>query len=168
MNKCVFLDRDGVLNKDRGTYTWEKEDFEIIEGVPEALLQLKQNRWLLIVISNQAGIQKGMYKPDDVLTCHELLQEACEGVIDDIFFSRYHDDYTRSLSRKPESLLFEKAIAKYDIDPNISWMVGDAERDIIPAKKMGLNTALITSNDVETISDIKAKSLLHAITHIVN
>jgi D-glycero-D-manno-heptose 1,7-bisphosphate phosphatase len=59
--KCVFLDRDGVLNRERGDYTYTLEDFEVLPGVPEALALLKQNGYMLIVVTNQGGIAKGLY-----------------------------------------------------------------------------------------------------------
>ncbi|MEQ9148920.1 MAG: D,D-heptose 1,7-bisphosphate phosphatase, partial [Cytophagales bacterium] len=60
MNKCVFLDRDGVLNQERGEYTFNVEDFVIIKGVKSALEKLKKSGFLLIVITNQGGIAKGL------------------------------------------------------------------------------------------------------------
>ena len=60
--KCVFLDRDGVLNRERGDYTYKLEDFEVLPGVPEALALLKENGFLLIVVTNQAGVAKGLYQ----------------------------------------------------------------------------------------------------------
>ncbi len=138
MNKCVFLDRDGVLNQERGEYTFSVEDFVIIKGVKTALENLKNAGYLLIVITNQGGIAKGLYKREDVLNCHLYLQEQCHHIIDAMYYSPYHPDYTQSISRKPDSLMFERAIAKYEIDASNSWMVGDSDRDIIAAEKMGI------------------------------
>jgi D-glycero-D-manno-heptose 1,7-bisphosphate phosphatase len=125
-NKCIFLDRDGVLNEDRTDYVYRIADFIIPADVPEALRRFKEAGYLLIIITNQAGIAKGIYSRKDVMTCHSYLQEHCDHLIDDIYFCPHHPDYTsRSLTRKPESLLLEKAMAKYNIDPTQSWMIGD-------------------------------------------
>jgi D-glycero-D-manno-heptose 1,7-bisphosphate phosphatase len=141
MNKCVFLDRDGVINKDTLHYIYKVEDFEILEGVIEALQKLKQAGYLLIIITNQAGIAKGFYQREDVLKCYEYLQSQCGGVIDDMYFSPHHPDYdTASLKRKPDSLMIEKAVAKYKIDVSSSWLVGDSEGDMVAGKKQHLKT----------------------------
>jgi D-glycero-D-manno-heptose 1,7-bisphosphate phosphatase len=143
MNKCVFLDRDGVLNYDDPNYTYEVSKFKIIPGVPEALNLLKKNGFLQIVVTNQSGIAKAIYTESQMMACHEYLQQQCGQAIDKFYFSPYHRTVTNSLLTKPGTLMFEKAIAKYDIDINTSWMVGDRGRDIIPARKLGIKTIQI-------------------------
>ena len=144
MNKCIFLDRDGVLNEDRTDYVYRVEDFIIPDGVPEALRLLKNAGYLLIVITNQAGIAKGLYTRNDVMACYDYLQSQCGQLIDAIYYSPYHPNYnTASLTRKPDSLLLEKAIAKYNIEPNVSWMIGDALRDMQAGKRVGVRTVRI-------------------------
>ncbi len=138
MNKCVFLDRDGVLNQERGEYTFNVEDFVIIKGVKSALEKLKNSGFMLIVITNQGGIAKGLYTREHVHNCHLFLQEQCNHILDDMFYSPYHPDYTQSISRKPDTLMFERAISKYNIDITKSWMVGDSDRDIVSAEKVGV------------------------------
>lgn len=143
MNPCVFLDRDGVLNVERGTYTWRIEDFKVFKGVEEALEKLKENGFQIIVVTNQAGVSRGIYKKSDMLKCNEHLLKLTSHRIDDIYYATAHPEYSESLLRKPDSLMFEKAIAKYQIDPTRSWMVGNSERDLIPAIKLGIRTILL-------------------------
>jgi len=143
MNPCVFLDRDGVLNVERGTYTWRIEDFEVIRGVNESLEKLKEKGFLNIVVTNQAGISRGIYTKSDMLRCNEYLLTQTGHRIDDIYYATAHPEYSESLLRKPDSLMFEKAITKYRIDPGRSWMVGNSERDLIPAMKLGIRTILV-------------------------
>ncbi len=164
MNKCIFLDRDGVLNEDRTDYVYRIEDFVIPDGVIEGLRRLKQAGYMLIVITNQAGIAKGLYTRDDVMRCHHYLQEQCGNLIDDIYYSPHHPDYTtRSLTRKPESLLLEKAIAKYNIDVTKSWMIGDALRDMLAGRRVGVKTVHVTHAHTEpTAGDCIADNLLNA------
>lgn len=138
MNKCVFLDRDGVLNQERGEYTFDVEDFVIIKGVKSSLEKLKKSGFLLIVITNQGGIAKGLYTKEHVLNCHIFLQEQCNNLLDALYYSPYHPVFTQSISRKPDTLMLERAIAKYDIDISSSWMVGDSDRDILAAEKLGI------------------------------
>ncbi|MEQ8302439.1 MAG: HAD-IIIA family hydrolase [Cyclobacteriaceae bacterium] len=162
-NSCVFLDRDGVLNVDRPSYAYRIEHFNIIEGVPEALARLKKAGNLLIVVTNQSGISQGIYTQQEMETCHQFLQEKCLGLIDHFYFSPYHPKVTESLSRKPGSLLFEKAIAKFSIDTGRSWMIGDRGRDLVPAKKLGIKTIQI-GNEVESENrgDYEVRNLTEA------
>lgn len=167
MNKCVFLDRDGVLNIERGNYTFKLEDFELEEGVKEALARLKDHGYLLIVITNQAGISKGLYNVDDLYNCHRFLQQEVNHIIDALYFCPYHPSQTNSLARKPGSLMFEKAIAKFKISPVDSYMVGDKERDLIPAKKLGIKTILVESHENSIFADFRAASLKEAVEKII-
>ena len=125
MNKCVFLDRDGILNEDDPNYTYEVSKFNVLPGVPEALRLLKKDGFLLVVVTNQSGIDRGIYTIEQMKACHDYLQENCGHAIDKFYFSPYHRSVTNSLLTKPDSLMFEKAIAKFKIDTSEAWMVGD-------------------------------------------
>ena len=144
MNKCIFLDRDGVLNIERGDYTYLPEDFIILESVPEAIKKIKKAGYLAIVVTNQAGITKGVYTREQMQNCHDILMEKTGHLIDNIYYSPYHPTISKSLTRKPDTLMIEKAIAKYNIDPSESWLIGDRSRDIECGQEMGLKTILIT------------------------
>jgi len=136
--KAIFLDRDGVLNEERGDYTYREEDFVICEGVPQALQLLKEAGYLLIVITNQGGIAKGVYTKADMLRCHKKLASATNNLINAFYYSPDHPSVSASLSRKPNSLMLEKAMAKFNIDPAGSFMIGDQPRDIEAAAKVGV------------------------------
>jgi D-glycero-D-manno-heptose 1,7-bisphosphate phosphatase len=165
MNKCIFLDRDGVLNEEVGSYVFKKEDFKILEGVKEAIQKLKAAGYLLIVITNQSGIAKGLYTKTEVLACHEILQKECNYLIDDLYFCPHHEDFdTASLLKKPNSLMIEKAIAKHNIDPSQSWMIGDQDRDITAGKKAGLRTIFVSKNTQETTAEAISNTLLEAVS----
>ena len=149
MNKAVFLDRDGVINKELGHYCEKVEDFEILEGVGSAIKVLKDAGFLVIVISNQGGIAKGLYTEADVNAMHKKL---CDYLIeydtdlDDFYFCPHHDSISKCLCRKPNSLMIEKAMAMYDINPSQSYMIGDGKRDIESAKQAGVKGILIEPN----------------------
>lgn len=168
MNKCVFLDRDGVLNVDNPNYTYRAEDLLIPEEVPEALHLLKEAGFLLIVITNQSGINKGLYTHSEVEEMYRLIQEKSGFKIDAQYYSPYHPNFTNSLGRKPDSLLLEKAIAKYHINTSTSWMVGDHDRDILAARKMQLKTVRVyhpevtSQHQAEVEADFSASGLLEA------
>lgn len=158
MNKCVFLDRDGVINKDYVDYVYSAQKLEILPGVVESLQALKAAGYLLIVITNQSGIAQGVYTREQMHETHRLIQEACGGVIDHIYFAPWHPRVSNSLTRKPGSLMFERAIARHKVNVAQSWMVGDKDRDLIPAKKVGLKTIQVDHADSPR-ADFNARDL---------
>lgn len=148
MNKCIFLDRDGVLNVERGDYTFLPKDFKIVDGVPEAIEKIKKAGYLVIVVTNQAGITKGIFTREQMHICHEILMEKTHNLIDHIYYSPYHPSFSASLTRKPGTLMIEKAMARFNIDQNASWIIGDMCRDIECGQKMSLKTVLISDEKI--------------------
>lgn len=149
MNKAVFLDRDGVVNRELGRYCENINEFEILETVGEAVKLLKDSGFKVIIISNQGGIAKGIYTEADVNAMHEKLCKYLSQfntAIDDFYFCPHHDSISRCLCRKPKGLLIEKAIATHNIDPAKSYMIGDSQRDIEAAQNAGVKGILIESN----------------------
>jgi D-glycero-D-manno-heptose 1,7-bisphosphate phosphatase len=150
MNKALFLDRDGVINHDPGDYTMSVEEFIILPTVVEALKIAQDKGFLIIVVTNQGGLAKGLYTESEVHAMHQKLRDTCQksGVeITHIYYSPHHPDFGNSLTRKPESLLLERAIAKYRIDPSKSLMIGDRDRDVECARRVGVKGILIKTND---------------------
>jgi D-glycero-D-manno-heptose 1,7-bisphosphate phosphatase len=148
MNQAIFLDRDGVLNDELGDYVWTPERFRISAGVPESLARLKAAGYYLIVVTNQAGIAKGLYARADVLACHELLQQSCGYKLDALYFSENHPSVSESISRKPDSGMLEKAIARFHLDPVLCWIVGDRARDLEAGAKVGVRGILVGHTEV--------------------
>ena len=143
MNKAVFLDRDGVLNEEMGDYVWTPDRFRICPGVPESIARLKAAGYYLIVVTNQAGIAKGLYNRADVQACHELLQQACGYQLDALYFSENHPSVSESIFRKPDSGMLEKAVARFRLDPAQCWLVGDRARDIEAGARLGVRGILV-------------------------
>jgi len=147
--KALFLDRDGVINHDPGDYTMSAEEFIILPTVMEALALAQSKGYALFIITNQGGIAKGLYTHQTVDVIHERLHRTCQewGVeIKRIFYSPHHPEFGNSLTRKPERLLMERAISRYNLDPSISVMIGDRERDIQCAQQVGVRGILIPTN----------------------
>ena len=148
MNKAIFLDRDGVINKERGEYTWRFSDFEFNSGLFESLKQL--DGFLFIVITNQGGIAKNIYTHSDVKKTNALMIKTFAKNnlnLTDIYYCPHHSDIEKCICRKPNSLMLEKAIARYNIDVKKSYFIGDTQRDIDAGNKVGLNTIKINPND---------------------
>lgn len=151
MNKAVFLDRDGVINREIGDYVYTVSDFKINDGIIESLRLLSDNNFLIFVISNQGGIAKGRYTFTDVERVHNYLKEELQKhkiELTEIYYCAHHTDAdSHCLCRKPDSVMLEKAIARFDINTKQSYMIGDRDRDVEAGQKAGLKTIKIRSND---------------------
>jgi D-glycero-D-manno-heptose 1,7-bisphosphate phosphatase len=149
MNKAIFLDRDGVINKDVLNYTWRINDFEFLPGVFKACKTLIKKDYLLVVITNQGGIAKGLYSHKDLEKLHNYMLKRFneEGIsITEIYYCPHHDSTGKCLCRKPGSLLVEKALARYEIDPSASFFIGDRDRDVIAGESAGVKGILTDVN----------------------
>jgi len=159
MTRALFLDRDGVLNRELGHYVTWTQDFEILPTVPQALRQAADAGFLLIIISNQGGVAKGLYGMEDVWAMQRKLEEALSplGVtLAEGYYCPHHPDHGRCLCRKPGSFMLEKAIARFGIDPSRSYLIGDSERDILAAEAVGVRGLLMESNSplIDTLQNI--------------
>jgi D-glycero-D-manno-heptose 1,7-bisphosphate phosphatase len=147
-NKAIFLDRDGVINVERG-YTHRLEDFVILEDVMLTLAQLQAKGFLLIIISNQGGIGRGLYTKNDVEILHQYLVNELKNndiVLSEIYYCPHYPDDSNCICRKPNSLMIEKAMARFGIDAQSSYFIGDKERDTDAALKAGVNAVQIKAN----------------------
>ena len=146
MNKAVFLDRDGTINPDPG-YISNPDDFNIYEGVAESLARLKKAGYLLVLITNQSGISRGLISTDQLDKIHKKLQLQLSeaGVqLDAIYYCPHHPDFpyidgkAACNCRKPEPGMVLQALRELNIDPGISFMIGDRSSDI----KIGIKTGI--------------------------
>lgn len=155
-NKAVFLDRDGVLNKEMGDYVCRLEDFHVLEQNIEPLKVLKDKGYLLIVATNQGGLAKGWYTEEELAKMHARLKDIykAHGVeFTDIFYCPHHPDFTGDCDcRKPKPGLLLRGIEKYNIDPAQSYFIGDRERDVEAGTAAGVKGILINSD--QPISDV--------------
>lgn len=132
-NKAIILDRDGVINKEV-SYLSDPKDFEFIKGSIEALKILKQKGFLLIIITNQAGIARGFFTEETLKAIHHKMIEILKKnniQLDDIYYCPHHPDFTGLCDcRKPNPGMILKAQQKYNIDLSYSYIVGDTLNDI--------------------------------------
>ena len=147
-NKAIFLDRDGVLNNETGDYVWKLDEFIVSPGVPESLARLKAAGYYLIVVTNQAGIAKKLYTAADVQACHAKLQATCGNLLDALYFSDAHPSVSDSIMRKPDSGMFEKAVARFHLDPTQCWVVGDRYRDMEAGANIGIRGIMVGETEV--------------------
>lgn len=156
--KAVFLDRDGVLNQEMGDYVCRLEDFHILDNY-DALKELQERGYMLLVATNQGGIDKGWYTEDTLAQMHAKLKQAYQDhdvEITDFFYCPHHPLHTGECDcRKPKPGLLLQGIEKYNIDPSKSYFIGDRERDVIAGTSAGVKGILINSDQpLSTILDL--------------
>ena len=166
--KTIFLDRDGVINKEV-SYLYKINDFQFIEGIFDVCEYYLKLGYKIIVITNQSGIERGIYNKDDyeIITNWMLRQFKKQGVsILDVFYCP-HSPYSNCKCRKPNPGMIKDASKKHNIDLTQSWMIGDKESDIEAANAAGISkTILLRSGHKIENSGSKALHILDSIKDI--
>lgn len=151
MMPAVFLDRDGTLNEEVH-YLYKPSDLKIFPGVANAIRLLKQAGFLIIVVTNQAGVARGYYTCEDVEKLHRYMNEllAEEGAaIDAFYYCPHHPEAGKGIyrrpcrCRKPGIGMFEMAERDFAIDRAGSYMVGDKKLDIEAGRNYGVRSILV-------------------------
>jgi len=164
--KCVFLDRDGTINKFiKNIFISKPEDFELIEGAAEAVKKINTLGYLAIVITNQPVIARGEVDFETLELIHKKMETELGrhgAYIDDLFFCPHHPDggfkgerpeYKIDCDcRKPKPGMILKAAQKYNIDLSNSYMVGDDERDVNAGINAGCIPVFLTNNEENTVN----------------
>ena len=162
---AVFLDRDGTINYDYG-YTYKFSRFKFRPYVLKGLKYLSKKRYLIFIVTNQAGIAKGKFKLTDLLKLHEQLKVylAKRNIfITGIQYCPYHPEATikaykkKSAYRKPGNLMIKKILKNWNIDLKKSFMIGDRKSDELAAKKSNLYYEYVKSNFHNQIKKIEKK-----------
>jgi len=168
--KAVFLDRDGVINKEVG-FLHKIDDFVFIEGVFEACRYFQSIGYIIIVITNQSGIARGFYSEHNFQALNDwMLKQFAEKNITilDVFFCP-HGPESNCSCRKPMPGMLLEARDKFNINMVKSWMIGDKETDIKAAKSGGIqNTILLNSGHVINADKTDAKYILKSIKESIN
>lgn len=130
---AVFLDRDGTINVEKN-YLYRYEDWEWIGGAKAAIKSFNDAGLAVVIISNQAGIARGFYSPEDVDSLHQKIQEDLKVAgarIDAFFYCPHHPDFgIRCACRKPSPMMIETAAHELNLDLASSWMIGDKLIDV--------------------------------------
>ena len=169
--KAIFLDRDGTINKYVG-FLRKEEEFELIDGVAEAVIKINQSGYLAIAVTNQPVIARGEVTFDGLETIHNKMETLLgkEGAyLDGIYFCPHHphkgyEGEVKELKiecdcRKPKPGMLLKAAEDFNIDLSESYMVGDGENDIKAGNAAGCKTVLLNTEGKELGQDICAGSL---------
>jgi len=175
IKKAVFLDRDGTIAKDPG-YCNRPEDFTMYPGVPQAVKQLNDNNFKVVVITNQSGLARGYFTEEMLNRIHRKMMaeiEAFGGRIDGIYYCPHHPN-DKCECRKPKPTLILQATEDHGISLDGSFMVGDMEMDVLAGQSAGCKTVLLRKIDTDgqdisggTNPDHIAPSLVEAIEWIL-
>lgn len=156
MRKVVFLDRDGVINKDV-SYLYKIEDLQWVDGAKEALQLAYDAGYDLIVVTNQSGVARGYYKESDVQILHDYMGNELDKAgapILRFYYCPHHeegiiDKYAVNCDcRKPKPGMLLQAIKEYHINPSESFLIGDNVRDVEAAEAAGVKGYLFTGENL--------------------
>jgi len=148
-NWCIFLDRDGVINKDpTGDYVKSPDEFVFLAGSVGAIVELNKIFKRIIIVTNQRGIARGLMLEQDLTEIHQMMLRKLEekaAFIDTIKFCP-HNNYDNCNCRKPKTGMVEQAMVEFpDINPDKSFIVGDKLIDMELGRNAGMKTVYVKS-----------------------
>ena len=148
MKKAIFLDRDGVINFDSPHYIKDISEVKIIPDVAKYLSLLKESGFLLIIITNQSAVGRGIITEQKLheINSYIITQLKKNDVLIDGLYFCPHSPVDECECRKPKPGLIFQATNDFDIDLRNSWMIGDKESDIIAGKQANCRTYLNKQN----------------------
>ena len=162
LNKAAFLDRDGVINKNYG-YVYNLDNFVWLKNVKKAIKYLNHKNFRVIVISNQSGVARKIFTERDVKKLHKWMNSELKKInakIDKFYYCPFHPKYgskyykKKSYLRKPNPGMLLKAIKKYNIEKEKSFMVGDSRSDQICAKRAKIKFFFKKNNLLKDVKKI--------------
>ena len=145
--KTIFLDRDGVINQNPPNkgYVRKWEEFTFIPNSRKAIRELTESGYRIIVITNQAGIGRGLYSEEDVRDIHSRMIAEIEktgGRIDAVYYCPHHPD-AGCECRKPKPGMLMRAAREHNIDLSTAYFIGDFPTDIEAGQRAGVTTFLV-------------------------
>lgn len=164
MKKAIFLDRDGIINKDK-SYVYQIKDFEFCDGIFQTLQHFLSLDYILFVVTNQSGIGRGYYSETDFDTLTSWMCEkfTCKDIkIQKVYHCSHVPDAYCSC-RKPQIGMFKKAQKEFDIDMKKSWMIGDKRSDIQAGINAGIPNTIFINNFTCKEASYSVKSILDTI-----
>lgn len=173
MKKAVFLDRDGTLIEEVN-FLSRVEDLRFFSFTDEAVRQLKENDFLIIVVTNQSGINRQIFGEAAMHEIHEAIQNELSVKIDAFYFCPHLPD-EGCACRKPKTAMVEQATRDFAIDLTNSWFVGDKKIDVETGQNANLKTALVLTGygekaapEIKTPPHVTAENLLEAVKAILS
>ena len=172
-NKALFLDRDGVININYG-YVHNIEEFNFIKGIFNLVRKAKQKDYLIIIVTNQAGIGRGYYTEGNFLRLMEWVKNQFKlknGAIDAVYYCPFHPVHGKgkykknSNLRKPNPGMILKAQSEHNINLSKSILIGDQITDIDAGKSAGVGLNILFKNDNKNESE--QTEIIHDISEAI-
>ena len=168
LKKALFLDRDGVVNKEKD-YLYKIEDFEFIDGIFDLCKYYINLGYLIFIVTNQSGIARKYYDENDFnLLTSWMIEEFLDKkiYISKVYFCPHHPDISGSCScRKPKAGMLLEASEEFNIDLNKSIIIGDKERDIEAGINAGLKETYLF-DELEVSKNSKATKIVKKLDEI--
>lgn len=145
LKKAAFFDRDGVINKERKDYVKTVAELEIFPDIVDPIKRLKDVGFLIIVVTNQSAINRGLTSIEKINQIHTTIQNFLKknGTMIDRFYYCSHRPDENCECRKPKPGLFLKAASELNLDLKSSWMIGDEDIDVQAATTAGCRSIKI-------------------------
>ncbi|HYY92493.1 MAG TPA: HAD family hydrolase [Candidatus Dormibacteraeota bacterium] len=146
--KAVFLDRDGILNRERTDYVKTPEEFEMLAGVEGPIRKMHERRYLMVVVTNQSAVGRGFTTLEILGRIHDKMLTELERLgctVDGVYYCP-HTPADDCSCRKPRPGLILKAVEDFGIDLAQSWLIGDKESDVEAARRAGCRGVIVPSN----------------------
>ncbi len=152
MKRAVFLDRDGVITREPPHYAHKLSQLQLLPGAAEAIRRLKENGFIIVIVSNQSGIGRGYYEEADMISFNQAMQDSLAEMgagFDALYFCPHHPEAGQGEflkdceCRKPKPGMLTRAAKELDIDLEWSYLVGDKVTDIEAGKRAGCATILV-------------------------
>ena len=166
--KAIFIDRDGTLIEEVN-FLHRIEDLRYFSFTDEAVRMLKKNGFLVIVVTNQSGIGRGIYTEQEMHQIHEQIQNDLTEKLDAFYFCPHLPD-AGCACRKPNLGMIEAACADFEIDLENSWVIGDKNLDVLLGINAQIKSALVLTgygqNHLQILQqkpDVIAENLLEAV-----
>lgn len=161
--KVIFLDRDGVINFDSPDYVKSWDEFRFLPGSLEAMAALTAAGYVLILITNQSIIGRGIVSLEVLEDMHRRMRQQVEtagGRIFDIFFCPHRPEATCDC-RKPAPGMILQAASRHQIDPAVAIMIGDNAKDIACGRNAGCGATILvrTGSGLETENELSAQGV---------
>jgi len=154
-NKYIILDRDGVINYDSSAYIKKAHEWNPISKSLEALNLLTQNQYKIIIISNQAGVSRGIINYSDSLAIHKKFINSCSNIGASIYLTYYCFDHpdSNSINRKPKPGMYLEISQRLNLDLTDVFAIGDSPRDMEAALSSGCKPLGVRTGNGEEISN---------------
>ncbi|MEK7465655.1 MAG: HAD family hydrolase [Patescibacteria group bacterium] len=186
LRRAIFLDRDGTIIKFEDLVT-KPSQLRLLPRAAETINKFNKLGFLVIVVTNQPVVARGLITPKGIDDLHEILIKRfkrSKAHIDAFYFCPHHPEATLKkyrvvcFCRKPSPGMLKQAIKKFNIDPRKSFMIGDSVIDVVSGKRAGLKTILVKTGpghsrldriyENKVRPDFKAKNLIEAVKIIKN